>query len=780
MASVKQYGLAGIGSDVQLGKNGGRLKFNTVSGQFELFASDGTTLEELLANGIQLGTSVAITEILDDATFANVSASGLATSNSTKAYIDQVTNNGGMLVATDSGSPSSGSIIFASETFELTGNANNIITSWEGTNTVRIGLTENIKVFGNVEVVGEYTGNANLNIVEFNSLSGTGTITVTDIIDDDTMATATNTTIATSESIKNYIDNELTSGGLAMNTAGDSGNGQIVFSTETYNVFGTANQVTTLFDGAATLTISLPNDLTAPGNLTVTSDFTTSLTQNSVPFIGASGLLTENANLTFNSATETLSATVVTFGSLSDGAITVTDFESTLTSGAAIIPTSAAVKTYVDAEIDKVDQLIINGDASTQGNVNWYANQELSILGTINEIETNMTNQTLQIGLPNDVSINNNLTVVGNLLSNDITSTSISIDGDATVTGNLTVQGSTTVVNSTEVDIADATIRVNSDGTVVSSGLEANINGVIESILYVPGTDQWTFSNTILADIEFTSLSGTGAITVTDILDQDDLVSDSNTALATQQSIKAYVDAQINTTEGSANIDLLADSGSGSINVFNEQFRILGGLNINTAVTDGAGGNVVTVNLDDSVSTGNVTATGTLSFGTLTDGTDNITTIENLADTMTSDDNALATSAAIIDYVGNNAGDGLLIRNTFTADSTNSNVSIGTVPNITARTYYANKVVITIQTAFSGGSVNQLVIKDNDGAGTTLVAAEDNDISTTGTYVVEQDTLNALTKNQPVRLYFYESNGSTEAVPTGGAVTVAVFYNYTL
>jgi len=43
--------------------------------------------------------------------------------------------------------------------------------------------------------------------------------------------------------------------------------------------------------------------------------------------------------------------------------------------------------------------------------------------------------------------------------------------------------------------------------------------------------------------VEFDSLSGTGAVEITDILDEDNMVSDSATALATQQSIKAYVDA---------------------------------------------------------------------------------------------------------------------------------------------------------------------------------------------------------------------------------------------
>ena len=51
--------------------------------------------------------------------------------------------------------------------------------------------------------------------------------------------------------------------------------------------------------------------------------------------------------------------------------------------------------------------------------------------------------------------------------------------------------------------------------------------------------------------VDVNKLKGTGTIVVTNILDEDNMVSDSATALATQQSIKAYVDAQI-----SANNDL--------------------------------------------------------------------------------------------------------------------------------------------------------------------------------------------------------------------------------
>ena len=63
-----------------------------------------------------------------------------------------------------------------------------------------------------------------------------------------------------------------------------------------------------------------------------------------------------------------------------------------------------------------------------------------------------------------------------------------------------------------------------------------------------------TSSGTIdAATVEFDSLSGTGAVAVTDILDQDDMSSNSATALATQQSIKAYVDSSV------ASFDSLAE-----------------------------------------------------------------------------------------------------------------------------------------------------------------------------------------------------------------------------
>ena len=69
--------------------------------------------------------------------------------------------------------------------------------------------------------------------------------------------------------------------------------------------------------------------------------------------------------------------------------------------------------------------------------------------------------------------------------------------------------------------------------------------------------------------------------TVTSIADEDDLSSNSATALATQQSIKAYVDTQITAED----LDVSSDSGTIAIDLDSETFTIAGGTGITTSAT---------------------------------------------------------------------------------------------------------------------------------------------------------------------------------------------------
>jgi hypothetical protein len=84
------------------------------------------------------------------------------------------------------------------------------------------------------------------------------------------------------------------------------------------------------------------------------------------------------------------------------------------------------------------------------------------------------------------------------------------------------------------------------------------------------------------------------------VLDEDDMSSDSATKVATQQSIKAYVDNSIDTE---MDVNITSDSGSVAIIMDSETLTIAGGTNVTTA----ASGNTVTINLSANV----VTTTGT-------------------------------------------------------------------------------------------------------------------------------------------------------------------------
>ena len=87
------------------------------------------------------------------------------------------------------------------------------------------------------------------------------------------------------------------------------------------------------------------------------------------------------------------------------------------------------------------------------------------------------------------------------------------------------------------------------------------------------------------------NIAGDGA-TVTGIKDEDDMASDSAVKLATQQSIKAYVDSQVTAQD----LDITTDSGSIDIDLDSETLSIVGGEGIDTSAT----GTTVTIAGEDA------------------------------------------------------------------------------------------------------------------------------------------------------------------------------------
>ena len=111
-------------------------------------------------------------------------------------------------------------------------------------------------------------------------------------------------------------------------------------------------------------------------------------------------------------------------------------------------------------------------------------------------------------------------------------------------------------------------------------------------------TDKTFTTPTITSPVFNTGVSGTA------VLDEDDMSSNSATKAATQQSIKAYIDNQIDTD---MDVPITTDSGSIQITLDSETLTVAGGTNITTSAT----GNAITVTLSSSVATTSGTETFT-------------------------------------------------------------------------------------------------------------------------------------------------------------------------
>ena len=265
--------------------------------------------------------------------------------------------------------------------------------------------------------------------------------------------------------------------------------------------------------------------------------------------------------------------------------------------------------------------------------------------------------------------------------------------------------------------------------------------------------------------------SGSGSASLLDFLDEDNMASNSATAVASQQSLKAYVDSQVDTVDTLAEVLALgnASGGTGVVITAGDAFTV----NTITETTGGSGVTIDSVLLKDNVVTattfiGNVTgnASGTAatvttaaqsnitSLGTLTTLTvDNVivngTTIGHTSDTdlltLTSANLAVAgdlevsgsVEVATIDYTdGDNAitiadGGGITLGSTLTATAS---LQIRTID------YSDGDLAITIA---DGGGITAAAGITSTAAANTLGATSFNDASITNVNDIALDSISA-------------------------------------
>ena len=107
----------------------------------------------------------------------------------------------------------------------------------------------------------------------------------------------------------------------------------------------------------------------------------------------------------------------------------------------------------------------------------------------------------------NDVLVGGNFTVGGNLISDDITTATLTTSGNLTVTGNLSVNGTTTTVNSTTVNIADPVFEIGADDSDdnLDRGIKFNWHNGSAAKVGFFGLDDSTGKFTFIQDATDTS-----------------------------------------------------------------------------------------------------------------------------------------------------------------------------------------------------------------------------------------------------------------------------------
>ena len=122
----------------------------------------------------------------------------------------------------------------------------------------------------------------------------------------------------------------------------------------------------------------------------------------------------------------------------------------------------------------------------------------------------------------------------------------LNVVGAASI-GSLVIAGTAVTATAAELNILDGVTATAAELNLLDGSIAGT---VVNSKAVIYGAAGQVEATTV----EFDNLSGTGAVSVTNILDEDNMASDSATALATQQSIKAYVDAQVGTVDTLAEI----------------------------------------------------------------------------------------------------------------------------------------------------------------------------------------------------------------------------------
>ena len=335
-------------------------------------------------------------------------------------------------------------------------------------------------------------------------------------------------------------------------------------------------------------TLTLPNETGTI--LSTASSIANSNLANSSITIGGTSISLGATQGTFTGLTSLASTTLIS--GTADGSNSITLASGNITFEGSTADTSEIILTAADASgSDKTITLPnATGTVALLSTLSVASGSGLTYNSGTGEFSTN--------AIPNSKLANSSVTVG---------STAIALGGSST-----TITGLSSVTSSAVVtDDNGFRVRDNSDNTKQLAFECSGISGSTTRTMTIPDVDgtlvllaasQTLTNKTLTSPVLNTGLSGSA------FLDEDDMASNSATKVASQQSIKAYVDTQLTAED----LDVQTDSGNFDVDLDSEALIIAGGTGIDTS----GSGTTATVAIDSTVTT--LTGSQTLTNKSLT------------------------------------------------------------------------------------------------------------------------------------------------------------------
>ena len=253
--------------------SGGNAAIHEVGGKFYTDIVDGATATPAdfkVGNGSTTGGTLKIMEDTDNGSnFVGLKAPDSIASNLTLTLPSSDGSNGQVL-----GTNGSGVLSFVSTTSSIEGASDTNISS---ASSGQILVHDGSDSFDNVSVSGDATLASNGALTISANAVQLGNIDF--FVDEDNMASNSDVKVPSQQSVKAYVDSQLTA--QDVDFAGDSGTGAVDLDSQSLTIAGTANEIETSASGQ-TLTVGLPNNVTVGNNLTVTGNLTVNGTTTTV------------------------------------------------------------------------------------------------------------------------------------------------------------------------------------------------------------------------------------------------------------------------------------------------------------------------------------------------------------------------------------------------------------------------------------------------------------------------------------------------------------------